>query len=126
MLRRVPAFYQFISLLIYLYYIFFGQTFKVEDSNNALVTLRRSKEILQTKYTRFKLLMYLAVPSKVQRFCNRSSGNSVSWPADLVVQGSIPTLGENLLKSKLVYIAHSLSLSSTHRPDMIETQLKRK
>ena len=87
--------------------------------NNALVTLRRSKEILRTKNTSFKLLMYLAVQSKMQRFCNRSSGNSVSWPADIVVKGSIPTLGENLLKSKLVYIAHSLPLPSTHRPDMI-------
>ena len=39
---------------------------------------------------------------------NRSSGNAVSWPAGLVVQSSIPAGGENLLKSKLGYIAHNL------------------
>ena len=110
MLRQVTA---FISLFYYLfiYIIFFlARRSKLRiDKRHAPVMLRKSKEISQTKNNRF----------------NSCSGNSVSRPADLVVQGSILAGGENLLKSKLGNIAHSLLLPPTHRPDMIEILLKR-
>ena len=44
-----------------------------------------------------------------------SSGSSVGFD---------PRLGENLFKRKLGSIAHSLSLSRFHRPDMTEILLK--
>ena len=55
------------------------------------------------------------------------------WPTDLAVPSSIPTRGEkktkerkkNLLNRKRGSIAHSLSLSTSHRPDMTEILLKR-
>ena len=46
------------------------------------------------------------------------------WPTDLAVPGSIPTRG--FLDRKRGSIAHSLSLSSAHRPDMTEIPLKRR
>ena len=45
------------------------------------------------------------------------------WPTDLAVPSSIPTRG--LLNRKWGSIAHSLSLSTSHRPDMTEILLKR-
>ena len=47
------------------------------------------------------------------------------WPADLVVPGLRPTQGGNLFNCKWGFIAHSLSLSPTHHPDMTEILLKR-
>ena len=101
----------FISLFYYLFiYIFSGQTFKVEDKHTLSTShAQEEQRDIANKNTRF----------------NRSSGNAVNWPVDLVVQGSIPAGGENRLKSKLGYTAHSLSLPPTYRPDMIEILLKR-
>ena len=42
------------------------------------------------------------------------------WPTDLAVMGSIPAWGEDLFYRKRGSIAHSLSLSSTHHPDITE------
>ena len=47
------------------------------------------------------------------------------WPTDLAVVSSSPAWGEDLFSRKRVSIAHSLSLSSAHRPDMTEILLKR-
>ena len=47
------------------------------------------------------------------------------WPTDLVVVSSSPARGEDLFNRKRGSIAHSLSLSSAHRPDMTEILLKR-
>ena len=47
------------------------------------------------------------------------------WPTDLVVMSSSPALGEDLFSRERGSIAHSLSLLSTHRPDMTEILLKR-
>ena len=48
------------------------------------------------------------------------------WPTDLAVVSSSPARGEDLFNRKRGSIAHSLSLSSDHRPDMTEILLKRK
>ena len=47
------------------------------------------------------------------------------WPTDLAVVSSSPARGEDLFNRKRGSIAHSLSLSSAHRPDMTEILLKR-
>ena len=47
------------------------------------------------------------------------------WPPDLAFPGSLSAGGGILFKRKRGAIAHSLSLSLTHRPDMVEIQLKR-
>ena len=47
------------------------------------------------------------------------------WPTDLAVPSSSPARGEDLFDHKRGSIAHSLSLSPTHRPDMTEILLKR-
>ena len=47
------------------------------------------------------------------------------WPTDLAVVSSSPARGEDLFNRKRSSIAHSLSLSSAHRPDMTEILLKR-
>ena len=47
------------------------------------------------------------------------------WPTDLAVVSSSPARGEDLFSCKRGSIAHSLSLSSAHRPDMTEILLKR-
>ena len=57
----------------------------------------------------------------------RSPDNSVGyalayWSSE---PSSIPAWGENLLNRKRSSTAHSLSLSTSHRPDMTETLLKR-
>ena len=46
------------------------------------------------------------------------------WTTDLAVPSSIPTRGE-IFNRKPGSIAHSLSLSTSHRPDMTEILLKR-
>ena len=46
------------------------------------------------------------------------------WPTDLADRVQSP-LRRNLLNRKRSSIAHSLSLSASHRPDMTETLLKR-
>ena len=49
------------------------------------------------------------------------------WPVDLAVLGlsSPPPSGENLFNHKQGFIAHSLSLSSTHHPDITKVLMKR-
>ena len=47
------------------------------------------------------------------------------WPTDLAVVSYSPARGEDLFNRKQGSIAHSLSLSSAHRPDMTEILLKR-
>ena len=47
------------------------------------------------------------------------------WYTDLAGLGSIPAWDRNLSKRKRSSIAHSLSLSSNHRPDMTKILLKR-
>ena len=47
------------------------------------------------------------------------------WPTDLAVLSSIPTLGEIFSTVNGGSIAHSLSLSTSHRPDITEMLLKR-
>ena len=47
------------------------------------------------------------------------------WPAALAVLGLRPAGGENLFNQELGFIAHSLSFSSSHQPDMTEVLLKR-
>ena len=47
------------------------------------------------------------------------------WPTDLAVPVPIPASGGNVFSRKRGCIAHSLSLSSVHRPDLTETLLKR-
>ena len=47
------------------------------------------------------------------------------WPADLVVVGSSPAGGGDLFNCNRGSIAHSLSISSTHHPDLTEILLKR-
>ena len=47
------------------------------------------------------------------------------WPTDLAVVISSPAKGEDLFNCKRSFVAHSLSLSSAHRPDMTEILLKR-
>ena len=42
------------------------------------------------------------------------------WPADLAVTEASPALGGYLFNPKQGPIAHSLSLSPTHHPDMTE------
>ena len=46
------------------------------------------------------------------------------WPTDLEVTGSSPARCGNLSNRKRGSIAHSLSLSPNHRPDMTEILLK--
>ena len=46
------------------------------------------------------------------------------WPTDLAVMGLIPRESGNLVKPKQGSIAHNLSLSSSHLPDITEIQLK--
>ena len=46
------------------------------------------------------------------------------WHAGLAVWGSIPAGGEYLFNRKRSPIAHSLSLSPFHRPDMTKNRLK--
>ena len=47
------------------------------------------------------------------------------WPTDLAVVSSSTARFEDLFNRKRGSIAHSLSLSSAHRPDMTEILLKR-
>ena len=47
------------------------------------------------------------------------------WPTDLAVPGSVLPKAEIFYNRKRSSIAHSLSLSSVHRPDMTKTLLKR-
>ena len=47
------------------------------------------------------------------------------WPAALAVLGLRPAGGENLFNQDLGFIAHSLSFSSSHHPNMTEVLLKR-
>ena len=47
------------------------------------------------------------------------------WPADLVVVGSSPAGGRDLFNGNRGSIAHSLSLLSTHHPDLTEILLKK-
>ena len=47
------------------------------------------------------------------------------WPTDLAVPSSIPARGEPFSTVNGGSTAHSLSLSSGHRPDMTEILLKR-
>ena len=46
------------------------------------------------------------------------------WPTDLALSGSNPAEG-NIFNRKRCSIAHSLSLSNSHRPDMTEILLNR-
>ena len=55
--------------------------------------------------------------SPVARYVERS-------PAGLAVRGSRPAGCRNLFSRKRGFIAHNLSLSSIHNPDMTETLLK--
>ena len=47
------------------------------------------------------------------------------WPTDLAVVSSSLARGEDLFNRKRGSIAHSISLSSVHRPDMPKILLKR-
>ena len=47
------------------------------------------------------------------------------WPTDLAVMSSLPARGEIFSNRKRGSIAHSLSLSTCHPPDMTEILLKR-
>ena len=68
-------------------------------------------------YTSHCITLYIA-RSPVTQWVKR-------WPTDLVVPGSIPALGGDLFNRKRDSIAHSLSLSSVHRPDMTDTLFER-
>ncbi|MEW8548298.1 MAG: hypothetical protein AB2693_32745 [Candidatus Thiodiazotropha sp.] len=46
------------------------------------------------------------------------------WSANLEVKGPSPAAGRNLFNRKLGLSEHSLSIFLTHRPDMIDVQLK--
>ena len=48
------------------------------------------------------------------------------WPTDLAAAGSSPSCGRDLFNCKGGSITHSLSLSTSHHPDMTERLLKRK
>ena len=85
MLRRVPAFY-YLFIIFFIFYLFVnflalskqGHSKLRLDIRFVLFMLRKSKEILQTKNTRFKLLMRpgcTELSAEVLCECDRSPGN---------------------------------------------------
>ena len=73
--------------------------------------MKRFFVILQTKFRYLLLLIKNTVAAPVAQWVT-------CWPADLAVLSLSPTGGGNLFNRKWGSMAHSLSLSPTHCPDM--------
>ena len=93
------------------------------------LSLPRKSVVRLTDRPDMTLDVYRGRKTIIQPIIQQNNGAPVAqwvkpWPTDLVVP-SLTRLEANLLNCKRGSIAHSLPLSSTHRPDMTEILLKR-